>query len=152
MRTAIEGVALGIVFVLVSFLPLSAETMPNFNEGMWEVKGDVKFEGNMKIDGKTIPLKSMPIHYKKCLTKKDMVPQKEEKNQKCTKNVKMGSNSLTWTMKCTEKNGTVIESTGSGDFSRTSYDAKAKTVMTDAQGEKSRATMTMKGHRIGPCK
>ncbi len=151
MRTVIESVALGIVLALVSFLPLSAQTMPNFSEGMWEMKGEVKFEGAMKINGKTIPLKSMPLHYKKCLTKKDMVPQKEEKNQKCTKNVKVSGNSLTWTMKCAQPDKVVIESTGSGVFSKTSFDAKGRSVMTDAQGEKSRATMSMKGHRIGSC-
>ncbi len=150
MRTVI--VALGIVFAVAILLSQYSPAAPNFDEGMWEMKGEVKFEGGMKLNGKTIPLKSTPLHYTKCLTKKDMVPHKEEKNQKCTKTEKTSGNTLSWTMKCTEPNGMVIESTGSGVFSRTTFEGKARSVMTNPQGEKSTAVMTMKGRRTGPCK
>ncbi len=151
MRT-FERVALVIVFAFAVLLPPAVKAAPNFTEGMWEVKGEIKFEGAMKIQGKIIPLKSMPLHYKKCLTKKDMVPHVEDKNQKCVKTEKTSGNTLSWTMKCTEPNGTVIVNTGSGVFSQTTFEGKARSVMTDAKGQKSVANATMKGRRIGPCK
>jgi hypothetical protein len=153
MRTAREIVALGIVLVVVSFLPTALHSQPNFTEGMWEMKGEVKFEGEIKIEGRRYPMKPVAIHYTKCLTKKDMVPHKQDKNEKCTKvSEKTSGNRLTWVMKCTSANGTVIDSTGSAVFSSTTFDAKGSSVLTDSKGEKSKATMTMKGHRTGPCK
>ncbi len=152
MRTVIERAALGILFALVVLLPLAAHAAPNFTEGMWEMQGEVKFEGEMKIEGKTVPLKSMPVHYTKCLTKKDMVPNKEEKNHKCTRTEKISGSTVSWTMKCTDAKGMVIESTGSGVYSNTTFEGKARSVMTNPQGEKTTANMTMKGRRTGPCK
>ncbi len=152
MRTVIERVALGVLFALVMLLPPAVHAAPNFTEGQWEMQGEVKFEGEMKIEGKAIPLKSMPIHYTKCLTKKDMVPNKEEKNQKCTRTEKITGNTVSWTVKCTDAKGMVIESTGSGVYSNTTFEGKARNVMTNPQGEKTIANMTMKGRRTGPCK
>jgi hypothetical protein len=143
-----------LVFAAVLFLsPPLARALPNFTEGMWEMKGEVKFQGDMKIGGKTIPMKPVNLHYSKCLTKKDMVPHKQEKNQNCTKvSEKTIGNAVTWEIKCTEPNGTVIESTGSATFSSTTVASKWLSVMTDAKGVKTKATATMKGHRTGPCK
>jgi hypothetical protein len=154
MRTAFAFLASCLVLVVVLFLsPLPARALPNFTEGMWEMKGEVKFQGDMKIGGKTIPMKPVNLHYSKCLTKKDMVPHKQEKNQNCTRvSEKTSGNTVTWKIKCTEPNGTVIESTGSATFSSSTVDSKWLSVMTDAKGVKTKATATMKGHRTGPCK
>ncbi len=154
MRTLWTALALSLTVAAgLLWAPSFVFAEPNFSEGMWEMKGDVKFEGGgMKINGKTIPMASRPIHYKKCLTKKDMVPHEEGKNTKCTKTEKMSGSSISWTLKCSEPNGMVITSTGSGVFSHTSFEGKARTVMTDAKGEKSVAHTTMKGQRIGACK
>jgi hypothetical protein len=154
MRTVFAFSAPSLVLAAALFLlPSPARALPNFTEGMWEMRGEVKFQGNMKVGGKTIPMKPVNLHYSKCLTKKDMVPHKEEKNQNCTKaSVQTNGNTVTWKIKCTEPNGTVIESTGSATFSSTTVDSKWLSVMTDAKGEKVKATATMKGHRTGPCK
>ncbi len=152
MKSAIESVALAFVFAVVAFLPPAAGSAPHFSEGMWEMKGDVKFQGAMHVEGRTIPLKPTHLHYSKCLTKQDMVPQKQEKNDKCTTNVKVSGNTVTWVMKCTEPNRTLIDSSGMAVFSRTSFDAKGKSVMTDPQGRKVRAALTLKGHWTGPCR
>lgn len=154
MRTLFAFPVSGLILVAVLFLsPSPARALPNLTEGMWEMKGEVKFEGEVKIEGKTIPLKSMPLHYSKCLTKKDLVPHKQEKNQKCTKvSEKTTGNTVTWVMKCTDTRGTVIESTGRAVYTGTTLDATMRNVMTDSMGEKSKATMTMKGRRTGPCK
>jgi hypothetical protein len=154
MRTVSVFLASCLVPVAVLLLPpFPAHALPNFTEGMWEMKGEVTFEGGMKIGGKTIPLKPVKLHYSKCLTKKDMAPYKEEKNQRCTKtSEKWSGHTVTWAFKCTEPNGTMIENTGSAVFSSTSFDGKMHSVMTDPQGGKSKANGTMKGHRTGPCK
>jgi len=154
MRTLFKFPASSLVLIAVVFLsPSFARAVPNFTEGMWEMKGQVNFEGGMRIGGKVIPMKPVKLHYSKCLTRKDMAPFKQEKNQKCTKvSEKTSGNTVTWAIKCTEPNGTTIESTGSATFSKTSFDGKMHSVMTDAQGQKSKATGTMKGHRTGPCR
>jgi hypothetical protein len=154
MRTLFAFPASSLILAAVLFLsPSPARALPNFTEGMWEMKGEVRFQGDMKIEGKTIHMKPVNLHYSKCLTKKDMVPHKQEKNQSCTKvSEKTSGNTVTWVIKCTEPNGMVVESTGSATFSSSTVDSKWLSVMTNAKGEKIKATATMKGRRTGPCK
>jgi hypothetical protein len=82
-----------------------------------------------------------------------MVPQKQEKNQECSKvNEKVEGNTVTWTMKCKNAKGTVTESTGKATYAGTTFDAAIQNVATDAKNGKSISRMTMKGRRTGECK
>ena len=154
MRTKLAFSASCLILIAGLFLsPSFARAVPNFSEGMWEMKSEATYQGEMKVGGKVIHLKPVSLHYSKCLTKKDMVPYKEDKNQKCTKvSEKTSGNTVTWMVKCTEPNGTVVDSTGSAIFSSTTVNAKMHTVMTDAKGEKLKANATMHGRRTGPCR
>jgi hypothetical protein len=66
-----------VVVVLSFFMSPALLAEPNMQEGMWEIKGE------MKIEGMPLPMPPVPMAYTQCLTKKDMVPQKKEKNQDC---------------------------------------------------------------------
>ena len=66
----------------------------------------------MKLEGMPFPMPSVPVSYTQCLTKKDMVPQKKEKNQDCKMiSNKTEGNAVSWVMQCKDRNGTT-DSTG----------------------------------------
>ena len=133
--------------VAVSFLTLEAFAAPNFSEGKWEIKGEVKLEGM------PFAMSSMPFNYSQCLTKKDMVPHKQEKKQECTKvSEKIAGNSVSWVMECKDSRGTVTRSTGKASYAGATFNAKIHNVSTDARGQKSESNMTMSGRRTGACK
>ncbi len=156
MRTMLAVPASSLILAAALFLsPSFARAVPNVNvtEGMWEMKGDVKYEGDMHVGGKVIHLKPVKLHYSQCLTKKDMAPYKTDKGQKCSKtSEKWSGNTVTWSIKCTVPNGITVEGNGSATFSGTAAEAKIHSVMTDAQGGKIKAIETIKGHRTGPCR
>jgi hypothetical protein len=115
-------------------------------EGTWEIKGEIKMEGL------PFPMPPIPMTFTQCLTKKDMVPQKKEKNQDCKtiKNETVG-NTVSWVMQCKDKNG-VTDSTGKITYKGDSFDGTVHTVTKDTKGEKSESTMQMSGKRTGDCK
>jgi hypothetical protein len=119
---------------------------PSFSEGMWEIKAEVKLEGM------PFPMPPMPVNYSQCITKKDMVPQKQEKNKECKKiNEKIEGDTVSWVMSCEDKKGAVTESTGSATYAGTTFEAKIHNVTTNKKGNKSESNMTMKGRRTGDC-
>jgi hypothetical protein len=115
-------------------------------EGMWEIKGEIKLEGL------PFPMPPVPMAYTQCLTKKDMVPQKKEKNQDC-KTIKSETvgNTVTWVMQCKDKNS-VTDSTGKITYKGNSFDGTVHTVTKDTKGAKTESTMQMSGKRTGDCK
>jgi len=136
-----------IVVIVVSFLMSSALfAEPNMQEGMWEIKGE------MKIEGMPFPMPPVPLSFTQCLTKKDMVPQKKEKNQDCKtiKNEIVG-NTVTWVMQCKDKNG-VTDSTGKITYKGDSFTGTVHMVMKDTTGSNSESTLQMSGKRTGDCK
>lgn len=138
----------GLIAMIVSmiFLVTAARAEPNMQEGMWEIKGE------MKLEGMPFPMPPIPVTYTQCLTKKDMVPQKKEQNQECKtiKNEIVG-NTVSWVMQCKDKSG-VADSTGKITYKGSSFVGSIHTVMKDADGEKSESTLQMSGKRIGDCK
>jgi uncharacterized protein DUF3617 len=146
MRTrAIVSLA---VILAVSFLmSVAVHAEPNMQEGMWEIKGE------MKLEGMPFPMPAVPISYTQCLTKKDMVPQQKEKNKECTtESTKVDGNTVTWAVKCKDKKGAVTESAGSVTYKGSGFDGKIHTVTTDAKGSKSESNLAMSGKRTGDCK
>ena len=136
-----------IVVIVVSFLMSSALfAEPNMQEGMWEIKGE------MKIEGMPFPMPPVPLSFTQCLTKKDMVPQKKEKNQDCKtiKNEIVG-NTVTWVMQCKDKNG-VTDSTGKITYKGDSFTGTVHMVTKDTTGSNSESTLQMSGKRTGDCK
>jgi len=69
-------------------------------EGMWEIKGE------MKIEGMPFPMPPVPVKYTHCLTKKDMDPQKKEKNKDCkTLKNEISGNTVTWVIHARTRTG-----------------------------------------------
>ena len=135
--------------VFLGALLCSTEALaePNFSEGMWEIKAE------MKIEGLPFAMPAVPVNYSHCITKKDMVPQQQEKNQECTRvSEKVEGNTVTWVMTCKDKKGAVTESNGKATYAGTTFDAVIQNTTTDAKGKKSQANMTMKGARTGECR
>ncbi|MCK9417876.1 MAG: DUF3617 domain-containing protein [Nitrospirae bacterium] len=136
-----------IAIIMVSlFLVTVAVAEPNMQEGMWEIKGE------MKLEGLPFPMPPIPVSYTQCLTKKDMIPQKKEKNQDCKtiKNEIVG-NTVSWVMQCKDKNG-VTDSTGNITYKGNSFVGTVHTEMMEKKGSKSESTLQMSGKRTGDCK
>ena len=139
----------GFIMIMVAsmFITTAVVAAPNMQEGKWEIKGE------MKMEGMPFPMPAIPVNFSQCITKKDMVPQKQEKNQECTKvSEKIEGNTVTWVTKCKDKKGAVTESTGSVTYQGNSFDGKVHMVTTDPKGAKSESNLKMAGKRTGDCK
>jgi hypothetical protein len=134
---------LGLVIVFVTTAVVYAEV--NMKEGKWEISGE------MKLEGMPFPMPPVPVKFEQCLTKKDMVPMKREKNQDCkTPDVKTDGSTVTWSTECKDKNG-VTESTGTATYKGDVFTSTMHTKTTNAKGSKTESTMKMSGKRIGDC-
>jgi hypothetical protein len=146
-QTMRKVLAAGLMFLAATLASAPAFAEPNFTEGLWEVKGE------MKLEGMPFPMPPMPFGYTQCITKKDLVPQKQEKNQECTTlSQKIEGNTVSWTMRCKDASGNVTDSTGSATYAGATFESTMRTVTTDAKKNTSTANMTLKGKRTGACK
>ncbi|MDI1472043.1 hypothetical protein THER_0074 [Thermodesulfovibrio sp. N1] len=128
-----------LVFFIFIFL-LSGNAIaqePNLKEGLWEITTTIEEPG--------MPKEMMRQTYKHCLTKKDYIPYKEEDKECKVTNFNVKGNTVTWTIKCKNAEGT---STGTGrvTYKGDTFDGLIK--FKDPEGE---MTMTMKGRWTGKC-
>jgi hypothetical protein len=134
--------AITIVFSLV--LSGFAFAEPNMQEGMWEI--------TMKTEMAGMPMAMPPMKFTQCLTKKDLVPQKKEKNEDCKMiSTKVDGNVVTWVAQCRMKDGTV-DSTGKITYKGNGFDGVIKVLMDTKDTGKVEVTQHMSGQRIGDCK
>jgi hypothetical protein len=134
--------AITIVFSLV--LSGFAFAEPNMQEGMWEI--------TMKTEMPGMPMAMPPMKFTQCLTKKDLVPQKKEKNEDCKMiSTKVDGNVVTWVAQCRMKDGTV-DSTGKITYKGNGFDGVIKVLMDTKDTGKMEVTQYMSGQRIGDCK
>ncbi len=130
--------------VLSFFLAGLAFAEPNMQEGMWEISMKTEMPG-MKMD---MP----PMKFSQCLTKKDLVPQKKEKNEDCKMiDTRIDGNTVTWVMQCRMKDGT-MDSTGKITYKGNGFDGVMKAVMNTKDTGKMEITQHMSGRRVGDCK
>ncbi|MGE5300879.1 MAG: DUF3617 domain-containing protein [Acidobacteriota bacterium] len=120
----------------------SSYAMQNITEGKWEITSRVVMEG--------LPMAVPPVKTTMCLSNKEAVPQKAQKNQNC----KMISNkvlgdTVTWAMQCRDKNGTT-DSEGKITYKGSSFDGKVVVNMKNKEGSQ-KITQNMHGKRIGNC-
>ncbi len=117
---------------------------PNMQDGMWEM--------TMKMEMPGMPMEMPPMKFNQCLTKKDLVPQKKEKNEDCKMiSTKVDGNTVTWVAKCIVKDGT-MDSTGKITYKGSNFDGVIKAVMNTKDTGKMEITQHMSGRRIGDCK
>lgn len=108
-------------------------------EGLWEITVSMDMPGMpMKMPGQT---------YKQCLTKKEMIPQKEKKDKKCRmiKNNKKGD-TVIWLMECKDKDGTTTID-GKATYKGSSFKGTVKVKHADGD-----ITQHLSGRWIGQCK
>ncbi len=130
--------------MLSFFLAGLAFAEPNMQEGMWEISMKTEMPG-MKMD---MP----PMKFSQCLTKKDLVPQKKEKNDDCKMvNTKIEGNTVTWVVQCRMKDGT-MDGTGKITYKGNGFDGVMNMLMNTKDTGKMEMTQRMSGRRVGDCK
>ncbi len=117
---------------------------PNIKDGLWEI--------TTKTEMKGMPGNIPPTKMKQCLTKKDSIPQQgNTKNNNCKMiDNRVYGNTVSWTMLCTEKDGT-MESKGQMKYKGDTFDGTTVTTIKDKAGQTQQITSRMTGKRLGPC-
>ncbi|MCW3135177.1 MAG: DUF3617 domain-containing protein [Methanophagales archaeon] len=123
---------------LVLFLSNIAEAQ-NMKEGLWQITMTIEMPG--------MPMQMPPQTYTHCLTKKDMVPQKEEPNQEC-RMVKrdIEGDTVIWVMECKTSEGTAVFN-GKVTYKGDSFEGIIKMKQSGME-----ITQNLKGKWIGECK
>ena len=134
------------LFILIAplFTATCASAAPNLKDGMWEITGKIEMPG--------MPMAIPPTTHTQCLSSKDVVPQKPEKNQDCKiTSLKTEGDSVTWAMQCRTKEA-ALDSTGKVTYKNDSMNGTmTMNVKESAQGSM-QITYRMSGRRIGDCK
>jgi hypothetical protein len=117
---------------------------PNMKEPMWEMTFKNEIKGmQMQMPSTTI---------QQCLTKKDAVPQKPEKNQDCKiTNSKVTGDTVSWTMQCRSKDSTV-DSEGKVTYKSDSSEGISNMTVQQKGQPPMQMTSRWSGKWIGPCK
>ncbi len=111
-------------------------------DGQWEITMTTEMPG--------MPFTPPPMKYKTCVTKENMVPQQQQKNQDCKMlENKVSGNTVTWLMECTSKEGST-RSKGKITYADNGMDGSFLTTVKDGK-ETMEMKSTMKGKRLGPC-
>ena len=135
------ALALGLAF-LVMASPSFAE--PNMQEGKWEVTSKVEMEG--------VPVAMPATKYTQCITKKDMVPQKTEKNQDCKiTNTTVSGDTVSWTVQCKSKEGT-MDSIGKITYKKDTFYGTMNTTVKSSDRGMMDMMQRISGKRTGDCK
>ncbi|MEW6570287.1 MAG: DUF3617 family protein [Nitrospirota bacterium] len=127
------------VFVVFCFLSGNALAVVNMKEGLWEITMSMEMPG--------MPMKMPPQTHTQCLTKKDMVPQKEEPNQEC-KMIKhdIKGDTVAWVIECKTREGTAV-SNGKVTYKGNAFEGVVKVKHAGME-----MTQNLKGKWIGQCK
>ena len=116
----------------------------NMQDGMWEM--------TMKTEMPGMPFEMPPVKFSQCMTKKDAVPQRKEKNEDCKIiSTKIEGSTVYWKVQCRTKDGTA-DSEGKVTYTGNSFSGDMKTVMNDKKSGKMEVNNHMTGKRIGDCK
>jgi len=137
---------LSLVIMLSLICASFAVAAPDMKEGLWEVTVTSK----MEMPGMTMPMP--PVKHTQCLTKNDFVPQKTEKGEQCEKvNVTINGNTVSWTVKCTGKEGPT-KATGKITYKGSTYEGVMSMTFPNQGGGEGKMTSSMSGKWIDKCK
>ena len=139
IRTLLAALVIALLFVSLSF----AE--PDMRDGLWEI--------TVKTDMPGMPMQMPAMTHTQCITKKDLIPQKPEKNQDCKIiNSKTSGNTVSWTIQCRDKDGTTTESSGKVTYKKDKFDGTIDMTVNQPGQGKMKMTQHMSGKRIGECR
>ncbi len=129
------GFLLVMVFGLLFLRDISIAQ--NMKEGLWEITMTMEIPG--------MPMKMPPRTWTQCMTKKNCVPQEDDKGCKVIKSEVKGD-VFTWVIECKNREGTT---TGSGRtvYKGDTFDGVIKVKQADME-----ITQKLKGRWIGKCK
>jgi hypothetical protein len=117
----------------------------DMKEGKWETTSEAVMEG--------MPYQMPAQKTTHCVTKKDMVPMRSEDKERCkiiSQNIK--GNTITYKMRCTDKDGTAeIEGESTYADNGASYKGNSSMKVTDKKGKTTNMKMKVAGRRIGEC-
>jgi hypothetical protein len=132
------------LFLLVSLAFTSSVFAElNMQDGKWEITTNVEMKGMPPMP---------PTKFTQCITRKDAIPQKPENNQDCkVTNNKVSGDTVTWSMQCKSKEGT-MDSNGKITYKNDTFDGIVNMNMDGPKTGKMQMTQHMSGKRIGNCK
>lgn len=134
------------ITALLFALPASVWAAPNLQDGLWEITSRIE------VQGMPMAMQMAPVKHTACLTQKDAVPQKAEKDQQCKiLNNHIDGNTVSWSMECREK-GQVVTSSGKVTYAGTSFSGSSQTTIEQPGQGKVQINNPMSGKRIGNCK
>jgi len=118
---------------------------PDMREGKWEI--------TTKTDMPGMPMQMPPMTYTHCITKKDVIPQKPEKNEDCKiVSSKTSGNTVSWVMQCRDKDGTTVEYSGKVTYKGDRFDGTVEMTLNQPGEVKMKMIQHMSGKRIGECR
>ena len=130
------------VMLLAIFSISFAGSVPDIQEGEWEITKIMTIQAM----GMELP----PNKYTKCLTKKNLIPQKSQSGEECKiSQTKVTGNTVTWTMQCSGGHGGDMK--GSGEITYSGSSSKGKVELKGAQPNSGMVSQ-ISGQRIGDCK
>jgi hypothetical protein len=116
-------------------------------EGLWEITTKTEIQG--------MPGQMPATTTKQCITKNDIVPkpEKQEKGQECKiKDQKVSGDTVTYTIECKDKGGTVLEVSGKTTYKGNVFDGTTNTTIKSKEQGTMQMTSKMSGKYVGPCK
>jgi hypothetical protein len=127
--------------MLIFIKPVYAESVPEINEGIWEITTTVEMPG--------MPVAIPPTKHTQCITKEELIPKTSAEKQDCTMmDHKISANTVSWTMQCNSSAGT-FRSSGKVTYSKDSFTGS---FITEIPRAKMKMESKMTGQRKGPCK
>ncbi len=132
------------LFFLMMAAPGMAGAGPNMQDGQWEITSTMNMPG--------MPAAMPPVKHTQCITKKDMIPQTKQKNQKCTvTDTKISGDTVSWNVKCTT-DGNDMTGNGKITYKGDTFEGTFVINMKVPGQGSMKMTQNMKGRRLGPCK
>lgn len=115
---------------------------PSFKEGKWEITTKMTMPG--------MPMEMPPFTHTQCMTREDFVPENTQPQQgggNCEPvNVKTSGNTVTWSMKCKNEDGSVVTGNGTMTYKNDSFSGSMKMNQNGMA-----MTLKMTGKYIGKC-
>lgn len=136
-------ISLFVIFIFL-FSGIACEKGPNMKEGLWEI--------TISMEIPDMPMQMPSQTYTQCITKKNIVPQREETNQEC-KTIKhdVKGDTVSWIIECKTSEGTTV-SNGNVTYKGDMFDGIVKVSILGGKGGDMEMTQKMSGKWIGQCK
>ncbi|MBS4098764.1 MAG: DUF3617 family protein [Sulfuricella sp.] len=134
----------GLIFLMAA----NAQAAPNLKEGLWEITGRLDMPG---MPG--MPAGMPPAKHTQCLSSKDAVPHKPEKEQDCkVASLKQDGDGVSWAIQCRSAEG-VLESSGKVTYWGESMEGVMTMNVKDGTSkEVMKMAYRISGKRVGDCR